>query len=252
MGRKQTIASIILVLMFTVTIAAVRFGPLPRVTGGQVVKAELPAQVGKWVGEDVFFCQNGDCMKSFKANQLNGRSVCPVCGSELDVASLPEKKSLPSDTVLMKKRYVNPDGNAVSMSVVISGTSRSSIHRPQWCLPAHGLEIRGERVMKIPLKERDALPVMMLYLTVPGAPGVSRDRMVVAVCSYWFMSEGHETPYHFKRLLWMAFDNIIRGVSQRWVYILVLIENKTSVSHSEKVMADFIADLYPEIKADLP
>jgi len=139
---------------------------MPDATPGKPagISEALPDQIGAWKGENLFFCQNESCLRSFTEQTLGTNRVCPRCGGTIERTwSLAERRLLPKDTVLLKKVYHHPNGQSLTVSVVISGTERVSIHRPQMCLVGQGYDIIHEQNCRI---------------TIPGkAPLWGRDRV---------------------------------------------------------------------------
>ena len=48
---------------------------------------------------------------------------------------------LPKDTSFAQRRYISPDGFWINANIVLMGADRTSIHRPEACLPAQGFHI---------------------------------------------------------------------------------------------------------------
>lgn len=251
MGNKQTKASLILAVMFITAIVIVWLSDMPTADSEAPVNFSLPETFGDWKGENIFFCQNGECMKSFRADETGGKTVCPSCGGTFATISLQEKNNLPAGTVILKKRYKNSADEEFFVSVVISSSSRSSIHRPQWCLPGQGYRIGDGNRVTIPIKGRDPLLVMLLDVTRMEPAG---NRKGAYAYAYWFVSKRHETSYHFIRIFWMALDNIFRGISQRWAYVSIMTTSDGQTNEHEARMASFIAEFYPliSLERDLP
>jgi EpsI family protein len=203
------------------------------------VSVNLPASIGEWRSEDIWYCQNESCSRAILESDLGKTGVCPSCGGKLDRVSLGEHNLLPADTVLVRKNYRNAHGESVVVTVVISGNDQKSIHRPQQCLPAQGYAIDSTRVVMIPLEKRHPLAVTAV---------VAKRASSEVIMAYWFMGGGHETHDHFRRLGWMAWDNIVRGVRSRWAYISVQLPRKSGVYKTDENVAEFIRTLYPLIR----
>ncbi len=105
----------------------------------------LPKQIGAFIGDQPWFCQNEQCHESSeeliliekKCQQGNGFK-CPICGGKMEKESLGELQDLPKDTEILKRIYRSSDSLTYSVSVVLAGRSRGSIHRAELCLPAQG------------------------------------------------------------------------------------------------------------------
>ena len=56
--------------------------------------------------------------------------------SEESSATDIERGALPSDTRILRRVYFGPGGARHVVTVVVGGSTKSSIHRPELCLPA--------------------------------------------------------------------------------------------------------------------
>ena len=212
------------------------------------VRLDLPERVGAYTARERRFCQSEQCLRSFPADQLEDVSVCPFCEGELAPVTLAEKRILPSDTIILKKEYVDALGRSVYVSVVISGAQQKSLHRPQQCLPAQGLAIDSSDVIQVPLANREPLDVMLLGLHWRRAVQESgRGQMTYAD---WFAGGERETASHIRRLFWMSFDRIVKGVVPRWAYITVSMQGGQGHETNVEELGRFISEFYPLIRAD--
>jgi hypothetical protein len=138
----------------------------------------------------------------------------PVTREELDW--------LPSDTTYGYRRYVGQDGRWLDLRVVMMGTDRTSIHKPEYCLPGQGFQIQhtAKDVIRIPAPHPYDLPVTRitatrLFRATPDDPG----QEIRAVFVYWFVAENRITADHLERMWWMARDLVRTGTLQRWAYV---------------------------------
>ena len=60
------------------------------------------------------------------------------CTSELMTEDKMVVDTLPRDTSYGQRRYQAPDGFKVQMNVVLMGSDRTSMHKPQFCLEGSG------------------------------------------------------------------------------------------------------------------
>jgi hypothetical protein len=176
-----------------------------------------------------------------KSNQrlgLPGVKTRPLAGSQnLEVilpADLPGFKSeavptadvvlhtLPSDTSFGQRLYTADDGYQAVVNVVLMGSSRKSIHKPQICLTAQGWDIDDSvsRVEQVHMDRPVAydLPVMRLI----ASRQVEINGQEVAekgVYAYWFVDADRYTAFHSARFLWMAQDVALKGELDRWAYV---------------------------------
>jgi EpsI family protein len=236
---------LILAILLAATVAAVLFFGEPGSIEESGIIRKLPDTIGAWKGNDVFYCNSMECMNTFAAEGTAEGSPCPYCGEPLSLISKVEASLLPEDTLLARKRYRNPAGEQVVVTILITGAQRSSIHRPEWCLPAQGHSIVSSRPHKIPLKDRDPVTVRLLELRREPIDGSQRTRGFASAYAYWFVSRERETAYHLNRMLWMAFDSIFRNTTPSWAFISVATGlTPGSDAHMERI-EHFVWDFYP-------
>ncbi len=209
----------------------------------------LPDAIDAYRGVDALFCQSDQCAQVVEVEAgSEAQDACPVCGSALDVLSPGERGALPGDTVLMRKKYNREGFPPLFVSVVVSGASQRSIHRPQQCLPALGNTIESQRVIEVPREGDEPLRVMTLGVrrqnrAFDGSVHESRH-----VFGYWFTSIDGETPYHLTRLARMGLNRVLRGRNHRWAYVAVLTDAPFGdTAAAEAHLRDFVARLYPRI-----
>lgn len=132
---------------------------------------------------------------------------------------------LPEDTTYGRRRYKASDGFEMSMSVVLMGTDRTSIHQPQYCLTGQGLKIDESEATTIPIERPHAydLPVNKLTATGVGKTAGGEKVIARAIYVYWFVSDNQLTADHLQRMWWMARDLIRTGTLQRWAYVGCLV-----------------------------
>lgn len=147
--------------------------------------------------------------------KLEGYTSFPLPVTKMELAMLPP------DTVYGRRAYVGSDGFNTSASVVLMGTDRTSIHKPQYCLVGQGETILGSEVITIPLAKPFPyeLKVMKLATTSQQRGRDGRFRPVSGVFLYWFVADGQLTPFHGERMWWMAKDMLTKGLLQRWAYV---------------------------------
>src|SRR6266516_426168 len=128
---------------------------------------------------------------------------------------------LPKDTVFAQRLYEGPDRFQMLVNVVLMGSDRTSIHKPEYCLAGQGF--RTEKV------EHDTVPIAEPYpyslpgrkmavrrgLTAPNGVMVPQSALYV----FWFVAQQELTADHNQRMWWMARDLLTRGVLQRWAYV---------------------------------
>jgi hypothetical protein len=129
---------------------------------------------------------------------------------------------LPRDTSFGQRRYTAADTFQMNANVVLMGTDRTSIHKPQFCLGGTGWiiddNLTTETTVHVERPYPYDLPVMKLIankmLTLNGAQVPARGIYV-----YWFVAKDEYTAKHWQRMYWMARDLFRTGVLQRWAYV---------------------------------
>lgn len=186
--------------------------PVPAVMEAPAVA--LPAVLPGYGTDIVRYCHDEKCGRSFFGSDLGAYPAtarCPACGSELFDISLGEATILPKDTRILRRAYVDPSGARFVVSAVIGGVSKSSIHRPELCLPAQGFSMTEPRTV---LAGSPARPFRVIAVVRPGA--------VPGVLAYTFFDQaGVETASHARRILADVWDRSVRGRIDRWVMISV-------------------------------
>ena len=182
-------------------------------------------------------------------------SDVPGCISQVVPITRAELNVLPADTVYGRRYYKAENGFQAMMHVVLMGSDRTSIHKPQYCLTGQGFQIETTDVVKIPIQrpERYDLDVMKLTASTsvraPGGGMVQRK----AIYLYWFVAEGQTTPRHGDLLWRMARGLLTTGELQRWAYIGVMSQCAPGEEDALfKMMAAFVAETVPEFQLTSP
>ena len=102
---------------------------------------------------------------------------------------------LPPDTVYARRTYIPRAGKPrIQASVVLMGTDRTSIHRPEYCLTGQGWNIREKRGMGVPVERPAAyvLPVQRYDMSFSGMVN-GRPDLRSGVYVFWFVADGQLT-----------------------------------------------------------
>lgn len=202
----------------------------------------LPPQVGPWQGVNVMFCPDAACGGNYTG--VEEGALCPKCGQPLQAMNYAEQRMLPADTGLVRNYYIAEDQPPLQVTIVLSGNDRSSIHRPQVCMTANGFEIMEERRILVPLKGRsEPLEIMVLDMSRTEEDG----RQSLVYYAYWFVGKGRETASHVQRMVWMASDRILHGVSHRWAYIALSGGRAPEGDAHLQLIANFASGLHPAL-----
>jgi hypothetical protein len=128
---------------------------------------------------------------------------------------------LPKDTSLAQRRYVGPDGFWVNANMVLMGLDRTSIHKPEYCLPGQGWRIDQKTNVNLSIGggQPYQLQVAKWLITnfIQDADGKKRE--VRGLYVFWFVARNEETTSHWQRVKWMTQDLMRTGVLQRWAYV---------------------------------
>lgn len=216
------------------------------------VKMELPEDVEGWTGNQLKFCHNPEeCAAGYKdasfyVSDLEIPDICPNCGSSLYNMARSEKEQLPEDTEFVKSAFTNDAGTRLFTSIVLSGTARDSIHRPQRCLKGQGNTLDGEYDLEVPIEGRKPLKVRVIKTsrTFRTAEG---EVPYYSFYAYWFVGQDRETPSHYSRMFWLAYDRVVRSSANRWAYIAVQGEREAEGTEYEQDIINFVKEMYPEI-----
>jgi hypothetical protein len=128
---------------------------------------------------------------------------------------------LPKDTLFGRCVYSATNGFEAQASVVLMGTDRTSIHKPQFCLDAQGWHIEKSEVATIPMARPHPYDLKVMKLTANKRLLNNQGQPITAsaLYVYWFVADKLLTPHHGERMWWMARDLVLTGVLQRWAYV---------------------------------
>jgi hypothetical protein len=170
-----------------------------------------PDSLAGYVVDDMLHCQNESCARVFLASQIGGVTNCPVpgCGAALDGRSLGENTVLPPDTTILKRVYTSERGMQFVVSAVISGAGKSSIHRPELCLPAQGVQMSNPTDFNVAGRPYHAIQV-----------NFQRDPPSQLMYTF-FNQEGVHTASHLRRIFLDTWDRSVHNRVDRWVMVTV-------------------------------
>jgi len=135
------------------------------------------------------------------------------------------RDTLPKDTSFGQRRYTQPDGFWAMVNVVLMGTDRTSIHKPEICMTAQGWQndAAATHVEKVPISKPTPyeLPVMQMVGSLNTVDNTGQPVTVRGIYVYWFIDGDRFTARHSERMWWMARDVVLTGVLDRWAYVSV-------------------------------
>ncbi len=249
-GRNPTCVHYSVILLVLFLMSGVFISKLslsePTYESADFVAKALPQTVGEYTSDVPWFCHNDQCMEVVEERRLLEAEprkaeiyVCPSCGGKLHGVSLGEATDLPKDTVIMKRIYRSSDGLSYSVSVVIGGRSRSSIHRAELCLPAQGFTmLKAER---LPLHVPSGAPHAIRKILAQRAGGTPLSLV------YWFVSRDRESCSHTQRILLDVWDRSVHNRINRWVMVAVNISSPLESPESVERFELFLSELCPKI-----
>ena len=142
-----------------------------------------------------------------------------------------ERSTLGLGTEFSRKAYKNGRGDIIQASVVLSGMDmNTSIHRPEWCLPAQGWTIENSSKATIDLPDRGKLVATRLknmhFITdketkKPMVDAEGNKLVLRNLDYYWFVGYNTVTDSHTTRNVIDITDRLVRGYNQRWAFLTV-------------------------------
>ncbi len=176
-------------------------------------------------------------LKTHQRLGATGLVATPIPNSAMMLIALPERvlnftstnvpessvvlNYLPKDTSYASRRYSAADGSWAQASVVLMGADRTSIHRPDYCLPGQGWQIRDQTEVKLNILGRHSyeLPVMRWIVSNTYLASDGSKQEVSGIYVFWFVTE-HQTTDSFPAMLKsMLFHQLTSGELQRWAYV---------------------------------
>lgn len=136
---------------------------------------------------------------------------------------------MPQDTSFAQNTYL-PDEYGetnkvfaqVTLTCVLMGTDRTSIHKPQFCLTGQGWSINSQESGLDKVRVEGAKPYdleVMKLLSSRDVPFQGRNVKLRAVYVYWFVADDDLTASHFERMWRSAVHLLKTGEMKRWAYV---------------------------------
>lgn len=129
---------------------------------------------------------------------------------------------LPPDTSYAERCYFGTNGDyPIYATVVLMGADRTSIHKPDYCLPGQGWTINQKSVVDIPVAGKPGyqMPVSKWIIGNTFQAPDGRKQPVSGLYVFWLVADGEQTPDNYQRMWWMARDLLRTGILQRWAYV---------------------------------
>lgn len=162
-----------------------------------------------------------------------------------------EANWLPKDTLFGRRGYKSPKGFEIWLSVVLMGTDRTSIHKPEYCLESQGCLIGKSEILTVPVQRPHPYDLRVMRLTTNRQLRADNGQVATrrGMYVYWFVADGLLTPTHGERMWWMARDLIRTGVLDRWGYVAYFTECWPGEEEATfERLKEFIAASVPEFQ----
>lgn len=225
--------------------------PPPEFDSSSFVAETLPEQIGEFNGEIPYFCHNPQCLNVatdadlIRTGQSPGHFTCPICKGEMKTISLGEFTDLPEDTVIRKREYRSLDGMHYSVSVVIGGRRRNSIHRAELCLPAQGFSMQNAGKFQLKIG-KDGAKITVRRIQAKRSGG----KMINLI--YWFESPDHCCCSHTVRILNDVLDRSISNRINRWVMISISFNGDLDSDEAVCRLEQFLSEFYGKVIVKRP
>lgn len=166
---------------------------------------------------------------------------------------------LPADTSYGQREYVPPGGHwlfsRLVMNVVLMGTDRTSLHKPQFCLEGAGWRINdaesAELTIPVSRPQPYELPVIKLVSTREVTDDNGKAITLRGIYVYWFVADGvlSGDKSGADRMWGMAKHMLTTGELQRWAYVSCLAICRPGEEDATFArMKEFIAASVPEFQ----
>jgi exosortase len=162
-----------------------------------------------------------------------------------------EVRILPLDTEFAKKRYIGAAPINIDCEIVLSGATKSSIHRPQVCLVAQGWKIAEERTKELTLPDGQKQKVRVLNIS-----RANDSNSYEGLYIYWYVGKDRTTESNLERILLTSWDRVVRRVNHRWAYVTVggiippdLVGSQSAKERILNDLIDFTKEMIPRIEA---
>jgi hypothetical protein len=234
----------------------------------------MNAQKQKWlllVVVLMLIAGTAGALTELKAHQRLGTpgiKATPIPGSTKMMIELPERVLdftstnvpesdielgyFPPDTSYVRRCYQDSTNYfPIFNTIVLMGADRTSIHRPEFCLPGQGWRIDAKTEVKLPVQSPHAyeLPVMKWFTHLSYQDQNKQTVEVSGVYVFWFVADNEQTTGIVPMQLKMVQDQLLTGVLQRWAYVsyfTVCVPGQEDATFER--MAKLIASSVPEFQ----
>ena len=129
--------------------------------------------------------------------------------------------TLPKDTSYAQRLYTATNGLWVNANIILMGMDRTSIHKPEFCLPGQGWRIDQKATVNIPIAGTPPYQLHVAKWTITNFLQNSNGQKqeVRGLYVFWFVARDEQTTSHWQRIWWLTRDLLTKGALQRWAYI---------------------------------
>lgn len=128
----------------------------------------------------------------------------------------------PKDTSFVERWYTSPDDlPGISATIILMGTDRTSIHRPEYCLAGQGFSCDEKEVVNIPVGGSNLyqLPVAKWKVSRLVQQSDGQNVKISGIYVFWFVADKEQTTGIVPFQCYLVRDLLLKGVLQRWAYI---------------------------------
>jgi drug/metabolite transporter superfamily protein YnfA len=129
--------------------------------------------------------------------------------------------TLPKDTSYAQRLYMATNGFWVNANIILMGMDRTSIHKPEFCLPGQGWRIDQKANVNIPIPGKHPYSLRVAKWTITNFMQNSdgQKQEIRGLYVFWFVARNEQTASHEQRIWWLTRDLLTTGILQRWAYI---------------------------------
>lgn len=129
--------------------------------------------------------------------------------------------TLPQDTSYAQRLYTATNGFWVNANIILMGTDRTSIHKPEFCLPGQGWQIDQKETTNISIPGQYPYQLQVAKWTISNfmQDADGRKQKISGLYVFWFVAKNEQTSSHEQRIWWLTRDLLTTGILQRWAYV---------------------------------
>jgi len=128
---------------------------------------------------------------------------------------------LPKDTSYAQRLYTATNGFWANANIILMGMDRTSIHKPDFCLPGQGWRIDQKATVNISIPGTHPYQLRVAKWTITNTlkNADGQEQEVHGLYVFWFVARNEQTDSHWQRIWWLTRDLLTTGALQRWAYV---------------------------------